>query len=633
MPTLPEGATIINQESATLPEGAVLLPQDSQEAQEPEQERGLVRSFFDIFTGDDRETLESRLLREVIFSPEFNNHKNRALRGGLLTASGDNNFMKIIKKQLPEATFRRDEKGNFVVRLKSGEYMLNAPGMSLTDTVQGVFDMALFTPAARAKTVFGAFSGSGATELTKQGVQQQLGGEINPQDIAISSVLGGATKGLENVTSTVRRVTTGEMSQADKELIKAGEKSNIPVLTSDLVKPKTSFGARAQRLGETIPFIGTGGLRAQQQEMREQAVLDFTERFNLIAPVNDVISSLKSNAKVRLRRAGGLIGDFRMTIKNVSSENTDKAIKGILENLTRKNILQDGTALSQINEIRKTLKEPQTFESFFENKSNLLERIRALSNDATSQMTPRREAMLNKVASAMKQDLALSVNKEMGSGAANNFIKANAVYTQEAEILTKTKIKRLLDKGELSPEEAFTMIFSKKPSESKLLYSKLDDIGKAGVKSSIIQRAFESSSKDGVLSSVNRFISELDKTGVPIKSFFTGKDKAELMGFKKLLRITSKGQGQAVVTKTGQEAIVPGVGLTAISDPVGTLTGMIATGLLSKWYESPVVRNSLAILANTPRGTTKFDRILSKISTSLVPFAQATRDELTEDSQ
>ncbi|MEW0827119.1 hypothetical protein AB0U79_10435, partial [Escherichia coli] len=52
-----------------------------------------------------------------------------------------------------------------------------------------------------------------------------------------------------------------------------------------------------------------------------------------------------------------------------------------------------------------------------------------------------------------------------------------------------------------------------------------------------------------------------------------------------------------------------------------------AVGGAAKAYESPVIRNALLRLANTPKGSTAYDRAISTVTQSLTTAAQASQKE------
>jgi len=86
--------------------------------------------------------------------------------------------------------------------------------------------------------------------------------------LATGRPISAAPATLESQTDALRRQAIAE-SQA-KMVQEAGQYGKV--LTSDVFPPETAIGKTAQKLGETIPFAGTGGVRAAQQKEREEAV-------------------------------------------------------------------------------------------------------------------------------------------------------------------------------------------------------------------------------------------------------------------------------------------------------------------------------------------------------------------------
>ncbi|OPI43796.1 hypothetical protein BFQ11_26460 [Escherichia coli] len=75
-----------------------------------------------------------------------------------------------------------------------------------------------------------------------------------------------------------------------------------------------------------------------------------------------------------------------------------------------------------------------------------------------------------------------------------------------------------------------------------------------------------------------------------------------------------------------------------LSRKPGAVQGMLKTaafvvpaagvvGGAAKAYESPVIRNALLRLANTPKGSTAYDRAISTVTQSLTRVAQASQKE------
>ena len=134
------------------------------------EEKSIMESVGDMFTGADRETEQTQQLREITGAPELgglsefsweglkqlgSNFTPEAFKaaGGLLTTSDPKEQMKIIQSNYPNATFTPDNKGNVIVGLDSGEYVLNAPGVSTSDLTNFIGQALAFTPAGRAESL------------------------------------------------------------------------------------------------------------------------------------------------------------------------------------------------------------------------------------------------------------------------------------------------------------------------------------------------------------------------------------------------------------------------------------------------------------------------------------------------
>ncbi|EFL7402933.1 DNA transfer protein, partial [Escherichia coli] len=79
-------------------------------------------------------------------------------------------------------------------------------------------------------------------------------------NLAAQGVLSAAAKGIGRGITAVR----GEISPADQQLLKRAAAADVPVMTSDVVPPKTKLGNQLQGYSEGV-IAGTGPMRAAQQ--------------------------------------------------------------------------------------------------------------------------------------------------------------------------------------------------------------------------------------------------------------------------------------------------------------------------------------------------------------------------------
>ncbi|HIH3114431.1 TPA: phage DNA ejection protein [Escherichia coli] len=136
--------------------------------------------------------------------------------------------------------------------------------------------------------------------------------------------------------------------------------------------------------------------------------------------------------------------------------------------------------------------------------------------------------------------------------------------------------------------------------------------------------------------SVEKFINALHRNRKQSATFFKGVHGKELDGIIKYLNDTrqaAKVDGQKLNSQKLYGLLVGGGAINA-----AVLAGMLKTaafvvpaagalGGAAKAYESPVIRNALLRLANTPKGSTAYDRAISTVTQSLTTAAQASQKE------
>jgi hypothetical protein len=191
----------------------------------------------------------------------------------------------------------------------------------------------------------------------------------------------------------------------------------------------------------------------------------------------------------------------------------------------------------------------------------------------------------------------------------SRYKQADQVYAQEARKLTKSRLKTVLDRGDVKPELVNNLLFSSSPSEVKLLFNNLDSTGRQNARLSLYRRALDNSTKNGEISP-QRFVSELGKLEGNFNTFFRGDAKAELNGLKRLLETTGRAGESAVVGPTGQALQIPATTAVlagaAVGNPaaIGTVLGASTIGLAARVYESAGVRNMLIQLGKAPKRST-----------------------------
>lgn len=550
---------------------------------------------------------------------------------GLMVTDNDESSKKLLKEQFGDDVSFKDSDQGVIASFPSGDYYINKKGLSGQDIIKFASDMLAYTPAGRAKTILGALGKSALTEAALETSEQSLGGEdISGKDIAISGGIGGFFKGFENLIGAGYRALKGELSETGAELIEQGAKSGIPVTTSDVLPPKTFVGKAAQQTGEKIPFAGTGAMREGQQELRAKAVQDVAEKYGQFS-YKSIVESLKSK-KNRVKSAAGSVlentGNKLDQFGEIPLTNTKAAIIQAKEELTKKGVIQSGGAIDDLATLTEAMSSsPQTFTTLKENRTAFREIVAGADKAERSQLTSRAKGLLTRVESAMTKDMNQLAKDNLTPQEFLKWKKANSVYASEANKLTKTRLKNVLDKGDVTPEAVETLLFSQKPSELKNLYSSLGVSGRENARAAIISKVVNNVSKRVGGITPNSFATELKKFGPQVNVFFKGEERKALDGLQKALDATRRAQDAAISTPTGQQLIGAATLASAATDLGATILIGGTTGGIARLYESAPVRNALLRLSSAPKGSTQFEKALLEFQTILNSAAQASKNE------
>ncbi|MBT0729511.1 injection protein [Rosenbergiella nectarea] len=586
--------------------------------------QGFRDRVIDSVTGASRMTPEMESLKSLDSSPEANQLNSQALKLGFSQLFGSDSSQEKVLQGMG-ATLRKDEKGNTIVSLPSGDYALNKPGLSPQDVTSFIANALAFTPAARAPSVIGSMLKSAATDTAIQVANQVAGGDqYNPVQTAEAGVIGGIGKGAENLLSGTARAIAGKASPENQAAVDFANQNNLPLMTSDVVPPQTFTGRSAQAAAEKIPVVGTGSLRRDQQNARSQLIQDYASSFGQASP-DDIVQSLKNQVSKVKQAAGQRLSDVDSAMSSVGTiqpTQTLSAIDGAISNLSRLGKAADTQTISKLQSYRDELANGADFGLLRDFRTQFRQDVKG---DRTS-WPNKSEALVNRVYQAMTGDINKSVSDNLGSQTAYKYQQANAAYANQAQQVNNTRLKSILQKGDLTPEVANNLLFSSKPSEVKALYSSLDQTGRSSARAAVVGKAFEKSG-----GSPDKFLNELNRMSSQTGILFKGEDRQYLNGVTNYLDQTRRAARAGAVTPTGQELLQFGAPTAAAADllhngGVGTLS-FGAFGLLSRAYESKPFRSAMIRLANTPKGSTAYDRHISNASQALTTIAQAGKQE------
>ncbi|ECK0289514.1 lytic transglycosylase domain-containing protein [Salmonella enterica] len=486
--------------------------------------------------------------------------------------------------------------------------------------------------AAQAPSIAGRVA-QGASRLLAENAVGSLAANSerdNPEalatDLGTGVALGGAINQLGRAAGAVYRGIRGTIAPEAQQAIQFANAADVPLHTTDVLQPNSRVGRMAQTTAENIPFAGTSTMRANQQEARSQLVDEFASRFGEYDP-SIVVGSLKAKSSGIRRAAGNRLEQVQnaMAGVNIQPSRAIQQIDNEIADLQKLGGAADNETISKLKVYRDELSRnagasgPMAMD--LQQLSALRSQFRQDVKGERQALINRSEAAVNRVYNAMTGDIDSAIGQNLGNDTLRRYKQANAIYADEANKLQNTRLKNVIMKGDLTPEVVNNMLFSKNKSEIQNLYRSVGQVGRAQMRNGIIGKAMEKSggSPDQFLRQVNLMSNQ---TGIAFK----GRDAAYLKGLKNYLESTKRAGQAGVTTPTGQQTIPFILGIGSATNPalVGVGGGY---GLLARMYESEPARNAMLRLANTPRGSTAFEKALSDVERAVNSFAQGAKSE------
>ena len=510
----------------------------------------------------------------------------------------------------------------------------------LTGLGQKVSQVMATAPAAQ---VIGSGTGAGSGQTAAE-----LG--YNPVVQIGASLFGGILGG------RAANVKTTPIPETVKSTVRAADDAGVPVLTSD-VRPPTTFAAKwLQKSAESIPVVGTGGPRRLQQESRIKSVLDLARSFGVnLGDNSDIISKVASDL---LRKRSSELDKYTGVkssviqseqLKNAGVVNVDRAVAAIDQEIAKlspmrskqvnqvlerlrdwrgsllgettvkgpdgKNVIvREGQSLQTIELLRKQLGE--SFESAD------LGSIKKLGKDS-----------LKNIYGPLREDMRSFIQSFGNKNDIKRFDVSNARLSELAGELENGLFKRVLSNGEVTPENIATMLFSKKPSDLKLLFKNLDPAGKANARTAIISDMFKKSLNAGELGeqtiSPEVFKTQIKKMSNQLGIFFNERDLQSVEGLGKILALTQRASQANIAPSTGVMLQIP-VLAGVLTQTLGTYAGlgtMVSIGAMARVIESPAVRNILIKLPKVKPGSPQEAELLKRLDDIIIRENSTDRED------
>lgn len=465
--------------------------------------------------------------------------------------------------------------------------------------------------SVKADIGYGAASGAGSA------TGQEIGGDTG-------ALVGGLVAPL--TAGGMYSIATGTPTKRAQELVEYARKNNLPLLTTDVVQPKTFAGKAAQAMGEKIPLAGTGGVRADQQNARIAQIKKISDKYGVPSDeeiFKSIVSkrdTFKAAAGERYRNTISQMGDTEIPITN-----TNSVIDREIDIASRAGKIKNEPLIAQLKKIKDDLNAaPQDLALIRANRTEFRERLK--NDDTIGRETADR--VIDGVYNAITKDMTAGVESKLGADAANKMRQADRLIYEEANAVRKTKLRNILSKGDVKPELVTDMLFSRNKSEVKELFSSLGSNGKANARAAIINKAVEASKE-----SPEVFLNTMDKLKTQHGIFFKGEDRKQLVGLLKYLEATREASQAAVRTKTGQETLqyaVPASVLTAgdmMATGGKTVAGFATIGLMARAYESRAVRSLMMRLEGAEKGSAAFKNLTKQLELQLQKEATKSEEE------
>lgn len=253
----------------------------------------------DLFTGNARETQQQRDLPELHTSGLLAGESmstTASLAPILQTMTDPDEIVKTITSRVPNvvATYNKDAQGNVYPILTNRENgastIINRPGLSGFDVLQGLSIGAAFTPAARAGSAassvlpkMASVAGrSAVTQSAIEGGHAASGGEFDPGEVAVAAVAGGMFEGVAHaigkaIPVIARQIRSGEITDEVRVAFKLeGKRAGLPEedVTDEVIKAWASKLDDRTGLEREFNTTLTRGQRSNDQALlsREDSI-------------------------------------------------------------------------------------------------------------------------------------------------------------------------------------------------------------------------------------------------------------------------------------------------------------------------------------------------------------------------
>lgn len=504
-----------------------------------------------------------------------------------------------------------------------------------------------FTGAIAAPITYGALKAAGylaakpinaVKNNLKEGAQAliNLGKKyavpIFASDVSKSGMLNRLAQGLENVPIIGIK---GER-QAQMNAAKNAAENFVSQAKSSL--DNISFGGKTG-ITQLQKIAQGGGARAQAAQNLLNQIQNSGDDWNKILQTSGNLKLFRSKliADEKYGRVSQLADQFGAVPKTNALRSIDNAIIKAKES-----ILPDNGLINTLNTIKTNLSSKDlNYSQMRQARSDIGGLLDGYFQGGNAAIGKKGAELLTPIRNAIGQDMdqfAQTANPALKTAwkNADRFYRQNVTPFKDSQLANAVKNA---DADEVYAKfiKAGDIEGGKGTGRATRFYNALDNKGKAAVRYGMISNAFEKAYKgDSNMFSPARFAAELDKVAAAKGVFFKGAEKAEIDGFKNLMRHTDRSFIALSKPETGVQNIPyligGGAAAGAIFNPAATATGLAGTYAMKKLLTTNSGRRLLLASSKLAPNSPQMQAFLDKSRQLIqrIVAIEATNPELKE---
>jgi hypothetical protein len=484
------------------------------------------------------------------------------------------------------------------------QFVINRPGLSGMDVLQGVGLIGTYTPAGKwalqpmkamtqgltgeakkqalksvsRRTAGRAVASEGATEYALQKAQEYAGGKMDPGEVAFSAVTGLLPEYVMTPVGTLGRkvydiakdnvVIPGGITSAIEYARRTGRKiATSDVLMETIKAPRRIFLKAAER----IPLIGTSGMKLRQAKERLDSLESIFSHFDL--QDNDYSRYIAGSFMQTSRRVVGGINALRTEAfermagsGNINPRSFMNTIDEQLEAASKLEPDQRKPLMNYLNSVR------QDFEGIYRPDVSALQRSTGTVADIPPTMPfsfKDADLFLNSLMEGtmragpkgeMKQSLADALMKDMhrfakekGSTVLEGWNKwdlARSLGLREMKQIEDKALKAAVKDGKADASLIDRLLATGRTNDLNSLYKHTDEVGHELIRARTMAEVFRKAGGD--LSDVTKLSTTVDPRKIvsvlkndkslqrSMKRFWTGEDRELVDGWMNYLEQTNR---------------------------------------------------------------------------------------------